>query len=160
MKNTHRAILYASLFLLTIATFGSSSAMDKREPQNLKEEKEKKGEIIINIDALQNSIEKKREQSQSPKSLIKKKCKNCEKRKRDNRQEIDTLQASIKKDLLRFLCATGGDCIGAGAILVCPEPLKAVGLVTALIGLVGQGFCFWHLVNSLERIKKLKEKED
>jgi len=36
MKNTHRATLYASLFLLTIVTFGNSSAMDQEKPQTLK----------------------------------------------------------------------------------------------------------------------------
>jgi len=31
MKHTQRAILHASLFILTTVTFGNSSAMDKRE---------------------------------------------------------------------------------------------------------------------------------
>jgi len=48
MKNTQRATLYASLFLLTTVTFGNSSAvLPRKELQKLKQ-----------VDALRSSIEK------------------------------------------------------------------------------------------------------
>jgi len=160
MKNRQRATLYASIFLLTAITFSNSSAMKKKHEQS--QNSKHAGNTVIDVDALQfyklsQDVKYLRETIRDLKRLEEK---NCEKRKRDNRQEIDTLQASIKEDQLRFLCATGESCIGIGVIKVCPEPLKLVGLAIVALGVVRQGFYCGYIVNSQERVKKLKEKED
>jgi len=150
MKNTQRAILYASLFLLTTVTFGNISAMKKKQEKTEK---------------------KKREQSSDLKDSIEKNAKNAKNGRRDPQASIEEIESEIEKEQSKRTCCLGMVFCGLFTTLVTrlvslslslPQPLNQVsrlvfygGAAVNVMGIFGTRNCD-NSIEYLEKIKKLE----
>jgi len=115
MKNRQRAILYASLFLLTTVTFGNISAMKKKQEKTEKKKREQSSGL-----KQKKTEKKKREQSPGLKQTGLKQL--IRSKQRPDKQNNSNLTIGL------WLTGFGA------AIVLCPQDYKILGLAGMVMG--------------------------